>query len=291
MEEIQAGNLKRARDAQRVALLSPNDNMIAQAFQHRERFGIQLESPQILNAISHSNEAMVLKAWTEIKPDAVEQHAKAWHSEEPFSSRPVQLLSTLYLFRGDYVTSARWISAGLVSDPTDRGLLINQAFIKAHAGQRQDMVGILRRLRAGQSNANDPYALAIEGLYEYSQGKFDRGDKLYEFAIEQFKQLRRPDLGAYCQLFQALAAGDFKHPQEEGIVASANISLNQYPTFDAVMLLAARTAPDLLAKVPIEGPMRKLSQLIFDPESNTLTIEHGVTSQNAKSVLIKSKNK
>ena len=286
MEEFKSGNLKKAREAQRNALISPNDNMIAHAFQYRIHFGIQLESPQILKAMSNSNEAMALKAWTEINADAVLKYANYWHSEEPFSSRPVQLISTIYLFKGDYVTSDRWISAGLVSDPTDRGLLINQAFIKAHSGLEKGMSVILRKLKSG-SNVNDPYILAIQGLYEYTQKRFEVGDKLYGLAIEEFKLSQNPGLGAYCELFQALAAGDFNHPNERSIIASANSSLNQYPTFDSVMLLSVRTNLELQAKVPIEEPMRKLSQLVFDPEQNTLMIKHGITAQNAKSLLVK----
>lgn len=288
MEEYRAGNLKRARDAQRRALLSPNDNMVAQAFEHRARFGIELETPQILNALAHSHEALVLKAWTEMSPDQVEHHAQAWHSEEPFSSRPIQLLSTLYLFQGDYTMSDRWISAGLTSDPLDRGLLTNQAFLRARAGQGAEMTSILRRLRARHLQEVEPYAKAIEGLYEYAQGRFDSGDNLYGQAVEQFLQLRRPELAAYCQLFQALVSADFNHPRETEIVSRASAALNEHPTFDAVMLLTIRTLPDLQVKLPVEQARRRLSQLIFDPEKNTLTVKHGVTSVGAKPVVIKS---
>lgn len=287
MEEYRAGNLKRARDAQRRALLSPNDNMIAQAFENRARFGIQLETPQILNALAHSHEALVLKAWMEMSPDQVEHHAQAWHAEEPFSSRPIQLLSTLYLFKGDYAMSDRWISAGLLSDPLDRGLQINQAFIRARAGQGQEMATILRRLRARHQQDIEPYAKAIEGLYEYAQGRFDSGDQLYGQAVDQFMQLRRPDLAAYCQLFQALVSSDFKHPREAEIAAKASAALNEHPTFDSVMLLTIRALPDLQVKLPVDQARRRLSQLIFDPEKNTLTVKHGVTSAGAKAVVIK----
>jgi tetratricopeptide (TPR) repeat protein len=63
MAEFNSGNLKRAREMQRQALLAPNDNVIAQAVEYRSRLGLQLEGPTIERAMAGSNEAQVLQAW------------------------------------------------------------------------------------------------------------------------------------------------------------------------------------------------------------------------------------
>lgn len=85
-EEFKAGQMKRAREAQRKALLAPNDNMIAQAIEHKALFGIALDAPQILHALANSHEAQVINAWMGRDADLAENHAKKWHDEEPFSA-------------------------------------------------------------------------------------------------------------------------------------------------------------------------------------------------------------
>jgi tetratricopeptide (TPR) repeat protein len=289
-EEYKAGQLKRAREAHRRALIAPNDNMISQAIEHRSRFGIALEGPQIALALANSHEAQVIKAWKELSPNVAELHAKAWHEEEPFSSRPIQFLSSLYLFHGDFDRSEKWIRVGLRTDSSDRGLMINQAFLYARAGRGQEMADLLRRLRAKHSDA-DSFSRATEGLFEYSQGRFDAGDKLYGEAVELFRRARRPDLEAYCRVFQALYADEFGHPTVEEIVNLARQPLKDSGTEDSFMLLHIRSQLDLRAEVRQDDHgLRRMRQLVFDPRENTLTIRAGLTARGAKQILIKGKD-
>lgn len=183
----------------------------------------------------------------ERKPDLAELHAKAWHGEEPFSSRPIQLLSTLYLFQGEYEQSEQWLTAGLVADPQDRGLLINLAFLKARAGQGTQMSAILRRLRTQHPKESEGYASAIEGLLEYSQGRFELGDRMYGDAVQKFEQSKRLDLASYCRLFQALYALEFKHLQAQEIVKLAQNALRIASTPDSSLLIDIRSKPDFQA--------------------------------------------
>jgi tetratricopeptide (TPR) repeat protein len=290
-EELKSGSLKKARDAQRKALLEPNDNMISQAFENRQLFNIALEGVQIERALANSHEAQVLKAWLEQKPDLAEIHAKAWHNEEPFSSRPIQLLSTLYLFQGEYEQSEKWLNAGLVADPQDRGLQVNLAFLKARAGQREQVSMILRRVRTQYPEESEGYARAIEGLLEYSQANFDVGDRMYADAVRHFEQSKRMDLASHCRLFQALYAQDFNHLQTQEIVNLAQKALQIATTPDSSLLITIRSKPDFQAKLSRDDQsMRKMMQLVFDPEKNTLTVKEGLTAAGAKTVVIKGKD-
>lgn len=290
-EELKSGSLKKARDAQRKALLAPNDNMISQAVENRQLFNIALEGAQIERALANSHEAQVLKAWLERKPNLTEMHAKAWHGEEPFSSRPIQLLSTLYLFQGEYEKSEQWLAAGLVADPQDRGLQINLAFLKARAGQEGQMLTILRRLRLQYPKESEGYVRAIEGLFEYSQGQFEVGDHKYGDAARYFEMSKRLDLASYCRLFQALNALEFNHPQAQEIVKLAQTSLQIASTPDALLLIDIRSKPDFQSKLSNEDQsMRRMAQLIFDPVKNTLIVKEGLTAVGAKAVLVKGKD-
>ncbi len=291
-EEFKAGQLKRAREAFRKALQVPNDNMIAQAIEHQARFGVVLESPQINQALARSHEAQVIKAWSDREPDLAERHGKAWHNEEPFSSRPIQFLSSLYLFKGEYENSERWIKVGLGADPSDRGLLINLAFLHARAGRGSDMTSVLRRLRNAHGDAN-PFAKATEGLFEYSQGRFETGDHLYNEAVEEFTKTRRPALAAYGRLFQTLYAYDFGNPKSEEIARRAKQPLEEHWTPDVAMFLHLRTQSNLTAHTLEHEQnlgLRRMSQLVYDPVKNTLTVKDGITARGAKPVVIKGVN-
>ncbi len=290
-EELKSGSLKKARDAQRKALLAPNDNMISQAVENLQLFNIVLEGPQIEHAFANSHEAQLLKAWVDRKPDLAEIHAKAWHGEEPFSSRPIQFLSLLYLYRGEYEKSEQWLAAGLVADPQDRGLQVNLAFLKARAGQEEQVAAILRRLRIQYAEESEGYIQAITGLLKYSQGHFEVGDHMYGDAVRHFEQTRRLDLASHCRLFQALCALDFNHPRSTEIVKLAQTALQIAMAPDSSMLIDIRSHPDFQVKLlPGDHGMRRMAQLVFDPENNTLTVKEGLTAVGAKAVVFKRKD-
>lgn len=286
ISELEAGNLKRARDAQRKALLAPNDNVIAQAIDQERSFGIQIDSAQAVKALSASSEALVLQAWANVAPDHLEKHAQDWHAEEPFSSRPVQLLSTLYAYSGNLELSLRWIRGGLVADPLDRGLLINLAFVQARLGQTTEAQATMKRLRSVHSKYSEPFVKATEGLIAYQQHNFQIGDYLYDLAITLFEKDRQPGLAAYCRLNQVFSALDYKHPNADEIVRKANKALVENISVDSAMLLKVRSIAGIDDVKSEFQERRRLSQWVYDPTANTLTEKSGLTSIGAKPILI-----
>lgn len=285
-QELFSGNLKKAREAQRKALLAPNDNLIAHAVELQLNFGIALEGPQISAALSRSSEALVLQSWASMRPEGVERHAQVWHAEEPFSSRPIQMLSTLYAFRGEHDLAIRWIEAGLLADGNDRGLLINLAFVQACARQSEKAVATLRKLRHLYGKKVEPYAKATEGLIEYTHERFESGDRLYDEAVGLFEQTNQRQIAAYCRVNQALAVIDCAHPRATEIVEKAAGSLRESPSFDSSMLLRIRTVPTLDPTEVAQQDQRLLGQWVFDAASNTLTHKPGVTAVGAKAVVL-----
>lgn len=284
--ELVSGNLKRAREAQRKALLSPNDNVIAQAVDQEPAFGIRLDGPQIERALAESSEALVLLAWANVAPDTVETHAQAWHAEEPFSSRPIQMLTTLYVYKGELDQAVRWIRAGLLADPHDSGLLINLAYAQARMGKLAEAEATIRKLRSFGTTASEPYAKATEGLIAYRQGRFEAGDNLYDAAVALFEQTHRPGSAAYCRLNQALSAVDYQRLRADEIVKRANAVLLAHPTLDSLMLIKIRSELEI-DDVQIEHKeKRRLSQWVFDPTTNTLAERPGVTAVGAKPLVI-----
>jgi tetratricopeptide (TPR) repeat protein len=284
--ELRSGNLKKARESQRRALLAPNDNVVAQAIDFQHLFGVELVSPPITQAIKSSAEALLLKAWDNVDLFGIEQHAIAWHSQEPFSSRPIQMLSTLYAYKGNHRAALRWLEAGLRTDNQDRGLLINLAFVYANMGDEDSATATLKRLRQAYGKDIEPFANATEGLLAYHFERFAEGDNLYNRAVVEFNKRNDPALGAFCRLNQAFLAAERNHPAGGVLAKTAIEEFSAHPSLDSRMLLKIKF-PEQETVAPKENKeLRKLSQWAFDTKSNTLIETLGVTSKNSKPLII-----
>lgn len=281
MAELRSGNLKRAREAQRQALIAPNDNVAAQAVDFESAFGIALNAPPIARAITAASEAMLLQAWSVGIPDEIERHAISWHSEEPFSSRPIQMLTAIYAFRGQFECAANWANAGLLTDPSDSGLLINLSYTFAKWGKLKEAEETLRQLRHLHQKVNEPFALATEGLIAYQVGNFEGGDRLYDSAVQLFELAQQPGVAAYCRINQALSALDCRHPAVQHVTGKANLAFRQHPTRDSIMLLKTREISGIETILEQPEERRRTSQWIFNPTANTLTENPRVTAVGA----------
>ncbi|MDQ0612241.1 Flp pilus assembly protein TadD [Variovorax sp. W1I1] len=294
MVELEAGNLKKARELQRIALLDPTDNVAAQAVDRIRQFGIALNSPKIEHAISSSAEAQMLQAWLTSDPAAVENHALDWHNEEPFSSRPIQVLTALFAYKRDTQRALNWLSVGLRSDSEDRGLLLNLAFVQARAGHlEQARQTILKTRRLWRQDA-EPYLLATEGVIAYQLQHFDEGDRLYSNAIALCEKLdgQQGNISTDCILNQAIIALELQHPRAAEIVARSNDAMTKKPSREALMLLKIVTseanAPELPQPALQEESQRQrlTSQWVFNSKTNTLVERKGLTAPGAKAILL-----
>lgn len=286
MSELRSGNLKKAREAQRKALLAPNDNLIAHAIDLQPLFGITLDGPKIAEAISKSNEARVLLAWLKLDPEGVKSSAMQWHSEEPFSSRPIQLLSFIYANQGEHQTAIEWIRVGLMTDHKDQGLLTNLAFVQACMGKIPESRQTLRLMRHLFGQTVEPFIKATEGLIAYTQGHFEVGDTLYDDAVALFESAKHHHIAAYCRVNQARVVVDCGHPKAEDIVKRAGAAFKMAPSLDSSMLLKLWSTPDIQVSGQ-SAEQRLLGQWIFDPHSNTLTHKPGITAVGARAVVLR----
>lgn len=294
MAELGAGNLKKARELQRIALLHPTDNVAAQAVDRETQFGVSLSAPNIERAIASSAEAGMLRAWLTLAPEAVEAHALLWHNDEPFSSRPIQMLTAMFAYKGDTERALNWLSVGLRSDHLDVGLLINLAYVQARAGMLDKARLTILKVRRLSEHWTEPFILATEGLIAYHHGRFDEGDQLYGRAMDLFDtpEKRRRNVSTFCLLNQAIIALELQHPRAAEIVGRTNEALQKRPNPDAVMLLKVATStgqanvPDVEVPLPKQVRQRLTSQWVFDPGSNTLTEHKGLTAPGAKAIVL-----
>lgn len=286
--ELKAGNIKRARELFRVALVEPNDNVLAQAISQQSELGIEINQPSQRRVVTSAQEAQTLLAWNSLRESEAQRHALLWYHEEPFSSRPIQFLTTLFAIQCDYKSAEQYARHALVADPNDPGLLINLSYAQANEGRREESEATLKRLLRIDHARYEPVALATYGLIAMKRGDFLLGDMLYLRAMETFGARRDPALEVVCYAYYARASWDTDHPNKQKILEAAAQHYRKSPSTDAALVLTRLDAA-IEAPEPI-GATRKLTQWIFDDKANVLVSKHGVTRPGAPSLLIKGRD-
>jgi Flp pilus assembly protein TadD len=283
--EMLDGSLKGARALLRFALEQPTDNVVAQAMIDGRLIGLNLDEPAILHAVSQSSEAQLLQSWMKGDEVASESHGLRWHYEEPFSSRPLQFLTSLYSLQGDYAKALEWVERGLIADPSDPGLVSNLCFTQAAVGNVEAAEATIRKARLIDQVGLEPFLKATEGLVALRRGQLDLAQTLYRDAEGIFLKAGRETQAALCIAHYAKFASEIGVPGADALMEEAQIKVEKAPTIDGRIMLSR------LVDKPVEVPeeqeeQRRLSQWVFDPTSNTLTKKIGVTAKGAPGIVM-----
>ena len=86
-----------------------------------------------------------------------------------------------------------------------------------------------------------------------------------------------------------LSALDYGHPRADAITRVAKEAIEAHPSVDSYMLLKIRSSPDIAGVKPPAQSKRRLSQWVYDTESNTLTEKIGITAPGAPIIIIERK--
>ncbi|MEO7326589.1 MAG: hypothetical protein ABIW82_17345 [Dokdonella sp.] len=287
--EMKNGNLKSARNLFRQALLFPNDNVIAQAVTDRQLLGIEVLPDRSTSTTSSSAvEAAALDAWQKREVSSAGSNAMRWHLEEPFSSRPLQFLASVFSV-GRLHEEARVLALrGLTADPNDASLTASLAYSLAAEGRLTEAEEAVRRLIQVGGTAYMPYAQATLGLIAMRQGLTDQGDSLYLGAIDAFARAKNFSTEAVCRAYYARAANDTGHPDREKILKAASDAVAKHPSPDGILLLSDLGAKEILGTT--KEPGRRLYQWVLDPVANALIRREGVTEPGAPALVIEHRN-
>jgi tetratricopeptide (TPR) repeat protein len=283
--ELKNGKVGRARDMFRLALEAPNDNVVAQAVTDMGALGISLAGPKQSRAMTSAHEAQTLVAWDKLDEENAELHGLLWHREEPFSSRPLQFLTTLYAAKGDYERAAMLSRRGLVADADDPALLANLSYVLASKGDLAGAHQVLLKMLSLKQEKYNTVALATAGLMAMQVGQWSTGDNLYQRAMESFRRSRMFDLEALCSAYYARSAHETGHEKRDAILSRAQELYQKSPTPDAAIvlnLLDRRIGP--LQRM---SGTRRLNQWIFDPKTESLIQVQGLTQPGAPPLIIK----
>jgi len=283
--ELANGKFKNARDFFRIALMSPNDNVIAQAVTDHQALGLALDAPSQRRAVGGAAEARTLVAWESMDISGAERCALKWHAEEPFSSRPLQFLTALYASSGRHTECISLCRRGLLADPKEGGLLANLNYALACSGaleESEKVSKMLDRMRPGEYQGQ---ITATRGLVMFKRGNFEEGDAFYGQALAVFERTKNLRLHALCYAYYFRAAFDLDHPNVEKIAHCAVEAYRRAPSLDAFYLYQ-KIREDITAP-PADSNLRQLGQWIYDADKNLLIRKEGVTALGAPILITK----
>ena len=235
--ELREGSLKEARSHLRLALEQPTDNVVAQAMMEARQMGVRLDEPAIVQAVSRSAEAQLLQAWMAAARTVSEAHALRWHAEEPFSSRPLQFLTSLYALQGEYRKALEWVQKGLIADPDDLGLISNLSIAQAAVGDEVAAEASIKRARSLRTAGLEPFFKATEGLIALRRKKFDVARTLYREAEQTLLNDGRESVAALCVAHYAKFAVEYGAADADALRQEAQQKVEKAPTIDGLIML------------------------------------------------------
>lgn len=282
-QEQFSGRYRLARSFFLAALQSPNDNVAAQVITDEQTLGISLDSAAIRTAIQATSEASAIAAFHRGEVKAAIRAADHWFGEEPFSSRPVQLLGVLHMLEDDFDSAAKIIACGLRADPDDVNLLINQSYALAASGRASDAIAAGRKALSKDRNASEPFYKATLGLLLMQEGLFDEGAAMYDSAAERFGRMRDKQREALCSAYKARSAVMTGHPDALRLVDEALQAASTSPSLDGALILSKLTGN---SKLPNRlDANRRTEQWIYHPSTNILEKKNGLTARGAPAIV------
>jgi len=183
--ELRAGSQKRARRLFERALVTPNENSIAQG----EWASRQLPSMTVApNQLEVSWEARAQQYAEEGKSSDALQAAWRWLEDQPFSSGPAEVGSYQASLDQDFAAGAEIARAGLRANPGEFLLTNNLAFCLISQGDTNGLEEGRRVLASIDAATLDrdqrSTYLATTGLLAFRSGDVEGGRKRYERSIE-----------------------------------------------------------------------------------------------------------
>lgn len=283
--ELSHGNAKKARDLFRLALINPNDNVIAQAITERRVLALDLNQPEQRNAAQSTVEAKALLAWEGLNAGAASINGHGWHAEEPFSSRPLQFLTSLYAATGNYAEVISLAKRGLISDSRDAALMANLGYAYGCVGELEKAESFSKRAASINPAVVGSQTVATLGLVAMKRGNFAAADELYQSALRSFGSSNDRVMQAICYAYYARTAFDTDHPEVEKIAKEAVEAYKRASSADAAIVL--QQLKQTIEAPVLEDPVRRLGQWVFDPVRNEVVHKRGVTQPGAPLLLIK----
>jgi len=221
--ELSNGKARNAKKLFRRALVTPNENSLAQAEWAWEKI-----SGEALNVnefdVPNNFEAQAWHSYQSGKWDDALINSKCWLVDQPFSRRPAILGSYVASsMLEDYATSVDLLERTLLPNPHDPILLNNLAFAYANLGKIQEAQAALNRADLNAASVNNKICLiATQGLVCFRQGNTNQGREFYKEALRQATEIK--DTRGYTEALLHLALEEIRVGSPESKESAAKAS-------------------------------------------------------------------
>lgn len=185
--ELINGNRKKSKSLLQSALLSPNDNALAQIewINNKEDF-FDLDVAKL--NVDNKYEALTLENYNSKNWKETIKHAENWFIDMPFAKRPIMFgHHAASFFLEDHELAIKFCKAGLVANPNDAQIINNIAFSYAMNNDAQIAFEYLAKVNI--SSVKEDHIriclLATSGLAHYRSGNPLIGREFYLKAIKE----------------------------------------------------------------------------------------------------------
>lgn len=194
--EFLSGSIRKSRELFNKALLSPNDNSLAQI-----KWALNKDRQLMLNPsdidVKMNFEALAIDSLHSNQYTMALDNAAKWFIDMPYSKRPILFASNLAsTVLKEHDKAILFLNAGLISHPNDPQILNNLAYSLALENKSDEAFDCLNKIR-NESSLDDITEVCVKatrGLAFFRSGFPDIGRQLYLEAIEQTRIIKDQEL-------------------------------------------------------------------------------------------------
>lgn len=270
---LNSGSDKLAKKLFAKTLISPNDNVVAQAEWAAK--SISLVVGEAALNVPFSFEANSAHSYRNLDVERAILEAKAWKDDEPFASRPVGWLAHLFAISDRFEEAVEYHQLVLeMENENSTGTLLNLNFSRIETGAlEQATTQLIHLSKALDAKDHRSQILANAGALAYSGLNFELGRMLYSEAAKAAKAISDTRTEMMVRAFFSRAAVKYGDPQAQQILAETssnqNLKVNPSATFVVGRLV------DIELQRRLEATARKRvakQQLEWDPATNVLRL-------------------
>jgi tetratricopeptide (TPR) repeat protein len=187
--ELLSGSHKKSRDFFSKALISPNDNSLAQVEWASSKDSLIEVDPSKF-PVQLNFEALTLDSFHNSKYDEALNNAAKWFLDMPFSKRPITFASNLAsTVMKEHKKAISFLDAGLKNHPHDPLLLNNIAYSLSLDNRPKEALEHLDKILKNEilTESNEICITATKGLAYFRMGLPEKGREFYLKAIQATK--------------------------------------------------------------------------------------------------------
>jgi hypothetical protein len=269
--EMKSGSNKIAKQLFHRALISPNDNSLAQAEWAADKLKLVVDERALKTPLSF--EANSNHAYRRMEIGEAIIHARNWALDEPFASRPFGSLNYFYSLEDDYVNALQSVEQAIRIEHGDRLILqLNRLFAKIQLGQIDESYAqLLRFSQHTDARSHAVHLLADYGALAYATGDILQGRLFYERSIELARKRHDSHSEGQALAFYARAAIAHGDPQVTEILERASKQVTKLPSQGAIYLVS-RLVDEERRKALVAAATKRVQkrEWSWDAASNTL---------------------